>query len=106
MGKLRLSKWLGLYALLPLMIALIAIVDTATTRLRHPILLAGIAVFVCALALTWIDRHPLLVELGEAGSTDAGNPVKVTHTVWHLHDAFEDECRSTPIRHRRMDCEE
>ena len=43
MGKLRLSKWWGLYALVPLMIALMVIdVDAAMSQTWHLILLAGI----------------------------------------------------------------
>ena len=65
MGKLRLSKWWGLYALVPLMIALMVIdVDAAMSQTWHLILLAGIVCVVCALALSWVDRNPRLVERG------------------------------------------
>ena len=59
MGKLQLSKWWGLYALVPLMIALMVIdVDAAMSQTWHRILLAGIVFVVCALALSWVDRAP------------------------------------------------
>ena len=51
MGKQRLSKWWGLYALVPLMIALMVIdFDGAMAQTWHLILLAGIVCIVCALA--------------------------------------------------------
>jgi membrane-anchored protein YejM (alkaline phosphatase superfamily) len=63
MGKLRLSKWWGLYALLPLLIALIVIDDDAAmSGTWHLIFLAGIVVAICALALSWANRHPQLLE--------------------------------------------
>ena len=63
MGKLHLSKWWGLYALVPLMIALMVIdADGAMSQTWHLILLAGIVCTVCALALAWVDKNPRLVE--------------------------------------------
>ena len=106
MGKPRLSKWLGLYALLPLMVALMVIDDGADmSQTWHLILLVGIAVAVCALALSWIDRHPRLVERGGAGLTDSGDGASATRVTRRLHVAVEDECQFAPIRHNWMDDE-
>jgi membrane protein implicated in regulation of membrane protease activity len=104
MGKLRLSKWLGLYALLPLMIALMVIdFDAAMPQTWQLILLAAIAVAVCALALSWVDRHPRLVERSHAGTIDSGDVVPATRVARRLHVAVEDEWESVPIRHSGMD---
>ncbi|MCU0501086.1 MAG: hypothetical protein MUC51_04860 [Anaerolineae bacterium] len=104
MGKHRFSKWWGLYALVPLMIALLVIdADAAMSQTWHLILLAGIVYIVCALALSWIDAHPRLVErsrlAGEDGASDASAP----RIARRLHAAVADEWESVPIRHSVTD---
>lgn len=107
MDKPRRSKWLGLYALLPLMIALMVIDDDAAlSQTWHLILLAGIAVAICALALSWVDRHPRPVERGGAGLpsvADSGDVASAMRVVRRLHVAGEGECQFAPIRHNGMD---
>ncbi len=104
MGKLRLSKWWGLYALLPLMITLMVIDDDADmSQTWHLILLAGIAVAICALALSWVDRHPRLVERGGAGLAESGDVAPAMRMTRRLHVAGEGECQFAPIRHNGMD---
>ena len=104
MGKLRLSKWWGLYALLPLMVALMVIDDDAAmSQTWHLILMAAIAVAVCVLALSWIDRHPRLVERGGAGLTGCGDGAPATRVARRLYVSVEDEYQLAPTRHNGMD---
>ncbi len=107
MSKLRLSEWWGLYALLPLMVALMVVDDDAAmSQTWHLILLAGIAVAICALALAWVDRHPRLVERGGAGRpsvADSGDVAPAMRITRRLHVASEGECQFAPIQHNGMD---
>jgi hypothetical protein len=97
MGKLHLSKWWGLYALVPLMIALMVIdADGAMSQTWHLILLAGIAFVICALALSWVDNNPRLVERAGLGLRD--DPAAP-----RLYTIVEDEWESVPIRHSGID---
>jgi len=104
MGKLRFSKWWGLYALVPLMIALMIVdVDAAMSQTWHLILLAGIVYAVCALALSWVDKHPRLVERGGFGGADSEPTAPTPYVARRLHAAFADEWESVPIRHNGTD---
>ncbi len=59
----RKFRWWGLYALIPLMIGLIALDDDMPmSETRHLVLLAAIAAVICGLALAWIERNARLVE--------------------------------------------
>ena len=101
MGKLRLSKWWGLYALVPLMIALMVIdFDGVMAQTWHLILLAGIVCIVCALAISWVDRNPWLVEFGGNGSDPT---VPAPYVARRLYTAVTDEWESVPIRHNASD---
>jgi len=101
MGKLHLSKWWGLYALVPLMIALMVIDDDAAmSQTWHRILLAGIVFLVCALALSWVDKHPRLVERGGRGSDPT---ISAPHVARRLYTGVADEWESVPIRHNASD---
>ena len=101
MGKLRFSKWLGLYALVPLMIALMVIdVDALMSQTWHLILLAGIVCAVCALALSWVDRNPWLVERGGKGSDPT---ISAPYVARRLYTGVADEWESVPIRHSERD---
>ncbi len=56
-------KWWGLFALMPLLVALIVFDDIAPlSETWHMILLGVIAFVICALALRWVERHNALVE--------------------------------------------
>jgi hypothetical protein len=63
MRKLRRLRWWGLFALIPLTAALMVLDDDApmseTWRL---ILLGGIVVVICVLAVAWTERNAGLVE--------------------------------------------
>jgi hypothetical protein len=101
MGKQRLSRWWGLYALAPLMIALMVIdFDGAMAQTWHLVLLAGIVCTVCALALSWVDRNPWLVERGGKGSDPT---VAAPYVARRLYTGVADEWESVPIRHSGMD---
>ena len=101
MGKLHLSKWWGLYALVPLMIALMVIdVDGAMSQTWHLVVLAGIVYIVCALALSWVDRNPRLVE---RGGKDSDPTVSAPYVARRLYTGVADEWESVPIRHSGMD---
>jgi hypothetical protein len=101
MGKLHLSKWWGLYALVPLMIALMVIdVDAGMSQTWHLILLAGIVCAVCALAISWVDRNPWLVERGGKGSDPT---ISAPYVARRLYTGVEDERESAPIRHSGTD---
>ena len=104
MGKLRFSKWWGLYALVPLMIALMVIdVDAAMSQTWHLILLAGIVYIVCALALSWVDRNPRLVERAGLSVKDSDPAAPAPPVARRLYTGVEDEWESVPIRHSGMD---
>ena len=104
MGKLRFSKWWGLYALVPLMIVLMVIdVDAQMSQTWHLILLAGIVCTVCALALAWVDRNPQLVEFGELGGQYGAPAVSAPPVARRLYTGVEDEWAFVPIRHSGMD---
>ena len=104
MGKLRFSKWWGLYALVPLMIALMVIdVDAAMSQTWHLILLAGIVYGVCALTLSWVDEHPRLVERSELGGKDSDPAAPAPPVGRRLYTGLEDEWASVPIRHSGRD---
>jgi hypothetical protein len=101
MGKQRLCKWWGLYALAPLTIALMVIdFDGAMAQMWHLILLAGIVCFICALATSWVDRNPWLVERGGKGSDST---VSASYVAHRLYTAVTDEWESVPVRHSGMD---
>jgi hypothetical protein len=96
-SKLHLSKWWGLYALVPLMIALMVIdADGAMSQTWHLILLAGIVCTVCALALAWVDKNPRLVERDGKGSDPI---VSAPYGARRFYTGVEDEWESVPIRH-------
>ena len=102
MAKLRLSKWWGLYALVPVMIALIVIdVDAAMSQTWHLILLAGIVYSVSALALAWVDRNPRLVERAGLGVKESDPTAPAV--ARRLYTGVEDEWTFVPIRHSGMD---
>lgn len=73
-------KWWGLYALLPLTVVLIVLDEDAslppTWRL---ILLAGIVVMICLLALRWIERNSELVEREGADGAVSTRPLLITN---------------------------
>jgi hypothetical protein len=101
MDKLHFSKWWGLYTLVPLTIALMVIdFDAAMAQTWHLILLAGIVCTVCALALSWVDRNPWLVEFGGKGSDPT---VSAPYVARRLYTGVADEWESEPIRNSGMD---
>jgi len=101
MDKLHFSKWWGLYALVPLMIALMVIdFDAAMAQTWHLILLAGIVCTVCALALSWVDRNPWLVERGGKGSDPTA---AAPYVARRLYTGVADEWESEPVRNSGMD---
>jgi hypothetical protein len=98
MGKRRPSKWWGLYALVPLMIALMIIdVDGAMSQTWHLILLAGIVLIISALALSWVERNPQLIDLDELGVKDSDPAAR------QLYTGVEDEWTFVPICHSGTD---
>jgi hypothetical protein len=104
MGKLHISKWWGLYALVPLMIALMVIdVDAAMSQTWHLILLAGIVLVVCGLALAWVDRNPRLVECGGLDRKEGDPAASAPRVARRLYVAVRDEWESVPIRHNGLD---
>ncbi len=104
MSKLRFSKWWGLYALVPLMIALMVIdADAAMSQTWHLILLAGIVYVVCALALSWVDKHPRLVERSGLAGEDSDPTAPAPRVARRLHAAVADEWESVPVRHSGTD---
>jgi hypothetical protein len=101
MDKLHFSKWWGLYTLVPLTIALMVIdFDAAMAQTWHLILLAGIVCTICALALSWVDRNPWLVEFGGKGSDPT---VSAPYVARRLYTGVADEWESEPIRNSGMD---
>jgi hypothetical protein len=101
MGKLRPSKWWGLYALAPIMIVLMVIdYEGVMAQTWHLILLAGIVCFVCALAISWVERNPGLVE---GGGKDSDPTVSAPCVASRLYTGFVDDWQFTPIRHSDID---
>jgi hypothetical protein len=64
-GELR---WWGLFALIPLMVILIALDDASFTQTWHLVLLGVVAVVICVLAAAWVERNRDLVEREGADS--------------------------------------
>ena len=100
MDKLRISRWLGLYALLPLLVALMVVnVDADMSQSWHRILLAVSVVAVCKLALSWVDRHPRLVERGGAGLSYADENAPAPFCTRRFYPTFEELYQSVPSQH-------
>ena len=76
MSRLRRElKWWGLFVLLPLTAALIVLDDDVPlTHAWHMVLLGGIVLVVCLLALRWVERNARLVEHGDADPIFAKRP--------------------------------
>jgi hypothetical protein len=104
MSKLRLSKWWGLYALIPVMIVLMVIdVDAAMSQTWHLILLAGIVYGVSALALSWVDRNLRLVERAGLGVKESDPAAPAPPVARRLYTGVEDDWADVPIRHSGID---
>jgi hypothetical protein len=72
-------KWWGLFALMPLLVALIVLDDNAPlSETWHMILLGAIVVGVCVLAMRWVERNPGLVECEGADSLVTYRPLPGT----------------------------
>jgi hypothetical protein len=90
---------LGLYALLPLMVALMAIdVQVKVSETWHRILLVAIVIVVCDLALVWVDSHPRLVERSGAGLPYADEDAPAQYYTRRDYPSFENQYRSAPLR--------
>lgn len=69
-------RWWGLSALIPLTVVLIMLdVNAAMTETGHMILLAGVVVLICTLALRWVERHPGLEERDGADALNLRRPL-------------------------------
>lgn len=63
MRLFRRFRWWGLFALLPLIVALIVLDDDAPFSVGwHYLALAAIVALICALAIRWVERHSELME--------------------------------------------
>jgi hypothetical protein len=63
MRKLRSLRWWGLFALIPLTVVLMALDDEAPfSEVWRLVLLGGIVVVICVLAVAWAERNPELME--------------------------------------------
>lgn len=72
----RRLRWWGLFALLPLIVALIVLDDDAPFPMGwHYLALAAIAALVCALAIRWVERNSELMEREGADSLVAYRPL-------------------------------
>lgn len=75
-------KWWGLFVLLPLTAALIVLDDDAPlTHAWHLVLLGGIVLVVCLLALRWVERNVRLVEHGGADPIFAQRPANSARPI-------------------------
>jgi hypothetical protein len=98
---------LGLYALLPLVVALMVInVDANMSQSWHSILSAASVVAVCTLALSWIDRHPRLVERSGAGLSYTDENAPAPCGTRRFYPAFEDLYQPEPIQHHGLNGQE
>jgi hypothetical protein len=79
MGKLRRFRWWGLFALMPLTVALIVFDDEAPlSGTWHLVLLAAIVVATCVLAIAWAERNAELVEREGADALVSYRPLPGT----------------------------
>ena len=63
MRRCRSFRWWGLFALLPLAVALMVLDDEAPfSQMWRLVVLGAIAVVICALAAAWAERNPDLIE--------------------------------------------
>ena len=85
-------RWWGLYALIPLMVALIVLDDDAPlTKTWHMILLGAIAVVICMVALIWVEREQELVEREGADALVTYRPLPGTLEGMDTEPAYPEQ---------------
>ena len=79
MRKFRHPRWWGLYALIPLTVALMVLDDEAPfSEVWRLVLLAGIVVVICVLAVAWAERNFRLMEREGADALVSYRPLPGT----------------------------
>lgn len=79
MRKFRSLRWWGLFALIPLTVALMVLDDEALfSETWHLVLLAAIAVAICVLAVAWAERNSGLMEREGADALVSYRPLPGT----------------------------
>jgi hypothetical protein len=101
-SKLRKFKWLPFYMLLPLAGLLLFLdEDLRMNETLRMVLLAGIVVLICALAVDWIEKHPRLVEADGADSLHGRYLLEGMTPYWDSsrldRDPAETEARLVPV---------
>jgi hypothetical protein len=103
-SKPRKFKWLPFYMLLPLAGLLLFLdEDLRMDETLRMVLLGGIVVLICALAVNWIEKHPSLVEGDGVDSLHGHFLLEDMTPYWdssrlNLNPA-EAEARLAPVRH-------
>jgi len=79
MRKFRRPRWWGLYALIPLTVALLVLDDEAPfSEVWRLVLLAGIVLVICVLAVAWAERNFGLMEREGADALISYRPLPGT----------------------------
>jgi hypothetical protein len=79
MRKSRSLRWWGLFALIPLTVALMVLDDEAPfSEMWRLVLLAAIVVVICVLAIAWAERNPGLMEREGADALVSYRPLPGT----------------------------
>jgi len=79
MRKLRNLRWWGLFALVPLTVALMVLDDESPfSQTWRLVILAAIVVVICVLAVAWAERNPELMEREGADALVSHRPLPGT----------------------------
>ena len=88
MRRCRSFRWWGLFALLPLAVALMVLDDEAPfSQMWRLVVLGAIAAVICALAAAWAERNPDLIEREGADAFIGYRPLPGTIEAMGATDA-------------------
>ena len=100
MRKFRRLRWWGLFALMPLTVALIVLDDEAPfSETWHLVLLAAIVVVICVLAVAWAERNAELMEREGADALVSYRPLPGTIEAMGAEPVAQEPLK---VGHRRF----
>jgi len=103
MRRFRSFRWWGLFALVPLAVAMMVLDDEAPfSQTWRLVLLGAIAVVICVLAAAWAERNPDLIEREGADAFIGYRPLPGTIEAMGGTDAEVVARESLVAGHRRF----
>ena len=103
MRRFRSLRWWGLFALIPLTVALMVLDDEASfSQTWRLVILAAIVVVVCVLAAAWAERNPHLMEREGADALVSYRPLPGTIEAMGATDAEAGAREFFGAGHRRF----